>query len=115
MAFYRSLDLPLISFVPGKVVGWPRVRATCDYKSPLRFNDSVEVRLVIKELRSKGVVYLFQFRKIEGGVVQPAIVAQGEMAAVCVTSEDDGRLVATPIPADVRAKLEVAPPSAYGA
>ena len=24
-AFYRSLGLPLISFVPGQVVGWPRV------------------------------------------------------------------------------------------
>jgi acyl-CoA thioester hydrolase len=28
--FYRSLGLPLISFVPGNVVGWPRVSASCD-------------------------------------------------------------------------------------
>src|SRR5258705_98325 len=39
--FYRSLDLPLISFVPGSVVGWPRVSASCSYKAPLRFNDTV--------------------------------------------------------------------------
>ena len=49
---YRSLGLPLISFVPGSVVGWPRVRASCDYKAPLRFNDVVEVKLFIKEVRN---------------------------------------------------------------
>jgi acyl-CoA thioester hydrolase len=112
--FYRSLGLPLISFVPGSVVGWPRVRASCDYKAPLRFNDVIEVKLFIKEVRSKGVVYVFQFRKLEDGQVRPLVLAQGEMAAVCVTSDASGRMAAQPIPADVRARLEVAPASAYG-
>jgi YbgC/YbaW family acyl-CoA thioester hydrolase len=111
--FYRSLNLPLISFVPGTVVGWPRVKVSCEYKAPLRFNDLVEVKLFIKEIRSKGVVYLFQFRKIEAGAVQPLVLAQGEMAAVCVTSDAQGKMVAQPIPTDVRARLDVAPESAY--
>jgi acyl-CoA thioester hydrolase len=111
--FYRSLGLPLISFVPGSVVGWPRVRASCDYKAPLRFNDVIEVKLFIKELRTKGVVYVFQFRKLEDGQVRPLVLAQGEMAAVCVTSDASGKMMAQPIPADVRARLEVAPESAY--
>ena len=112
--FYRSLGLPLISFVPGSVVGWPRVRVSCDYKAPLRFNDIIEVKLFIKEVRSKGVVYVFQFRKVEAGQVLPLVLAQGEMAAVCVTSDAQGKMVAQPIPADVRARLEVAPAAAYG-
>jgi YbgC/YbaW family acyl-CoA thioester hydrolase len=112
-AFYRSLDLPLISFVPGSVVGWPRVKVSCDYKAPLRFNDVIEVKLFIKELRTKGVVYVFQFRKLEAGAVQPPIVAQGEMAAVCVTSDATGKLIAQPIPEAVRAKLAVADPAAF--
>ncbi len=111
--FYRSLGLPLISFVPGSVVGWPRVRASCDYKAPLRFNDVIEVKLFLKEVRSKGVVYVFQFRKVEGGEVRPLVLAQGEMAVVCVTSDAAGKMIAQPIPADVRAKLEVAPEAAY--
>ncbi len=112
--FYRSLGLPLISFVPGNVVGWPRVSASCDYKAPLRFNDTAEVRLLIKELRSKAVIYTFQFRKLdEGGRVLPALVAQGEIAAVCVTSDAAGKMVAQPIPAEVRARLEIAPASAF--
>ncbi len=112
-AFYRSLNLPLISFVPGSVVGWPRVRVSCDYKAPLRFNDVIEVKLFIKEVRTKGVVYVFQFRKVAEGQVQPLVLAQGEMAAVCVTSDATGKMVAQPIPAEVRARLELAPASAY--
>ena len=112
-AFYRSLNLPLISFVPGSVVGWPRVKASCEYKSPLRFNDVIEVKLLLKEVRSKAVIFVFQFRKMEDGQVQPAILAQGEIAAVCVTSDAQGKMVAQPIPADVRARLEPADPATY--
>lgn len=112
--FYRSLGLPLISFVPGNVVGWPRVSASCTYKEPLRFNETVEVRLLLKELRTRAVIYVFQFRKLDAaGQVLPAVVAQGEIAAVCVTADAAGKMVAQPIPADVRAKLEPAPASAY--
>lgn len=112
--FYRSLALPLISFVPGNVVGWPRASASCTYKAPLRFNDAVEVRLLIKELRSKAVIYVFQFRLVDAaGQVQPAVLAEGEIVAVCVTADAAGKMTAQAIPADVRAKLEVAPAAAY--
>lgn len=112
-AFYRSLALPVISFVPGNVVGWPRAAVSCEYKAPLRFNDVVQVKLLVKEVRNKAVVFIFQFRKLSDGKPQPEIVAQGEVAAVCVTSGADGVMVAQPIPADVRAKLQVAPPAAF--
>ncbi len=111
--FYRSLGLPLISFVPGSVVGWPRVSASCQYKAPLRFNDTVEVRLLIKEVRTRAVIYIFQFRQISDGRVLPAIMAEGEIAAVCVTSDSTGKMVAQAIPADVRARLEPALPAVY--
>lgn len=108
-AFYRSLDLPLISFVPGNVVGWPRVKASCEYKAPLRFNDQVEVKLLVKEVRTRGVSFQFQFRQIDAqGLVTPEIKAHGEIVAVCVTSDSTGKMTAQPIPAQVRAKLEVA-------
>ena len=112
-AFYRSLALPLISFVPGNVVGWPRVAVSCEYKSPLRFNDIVQVKLLIKEVRNKAVIFVFQFRKLSDGKPLPEIVAQGEIAAVCVTAGADGAMAAQPIPAEVRARLEVAPFSAF--
>jgi len=114
--FYRSLGLPLISFVPGNVVGWPRISASCEYKAPLRFNDTAEVRLLIKEVRTRAVIYVFQFRKLgEGGRVESSILAQGEIAAVCVTSDAAGKMIAQPIPPEVKARLQIAPESAYAA
>lgn len=106
-ALYRSLGLPLVSFVPGQVVGWPRVNVSCAYRAPLRFNDTVEVRLLVKKLNTRSITYLFQFRK------DGALCAQGEVTAVCVTAGAQGAMVSAPIPAEVRAKLQEAPESAY--
>jgi YbgC/YbaW family acyl-CoA thioester hydrolase len=105
--FYRSLGLPLISFVPGQVVGWPRVNVSCEYRAPLRFDDTVAVHLFVKRLGRSSVTYIFQFRK---GTV---VVARGEVTAVCVTSNAAGGMIAQAIPADVRAQLQEAPESAY--
>lgn len=109
-AFYRSLDLPLISFVPGRVVGWPRVAVNCTFRQPLRFNETVTVKLYIKKLTNRSVTYVFQFRKSDG-----ALAAQGEVTAVCVADDGKGGMSAQSIPADIRAKLQEAPPSAWGA
>lgn len=114
-AFVRSLGLPLISFVPGQVVGWPRVQATCDFRAPLRYGDTVEVKLFVKEIRTRAVVFLFQFRKVAAGRPEATLAAQGEIAAVCVTADGRGGMVAQPIPESVRAKLEVAAPTAWSA
>lgn len=106
-AFYRSLGLPLISFVPGQIVGWPRVDVRCTYRAPLRFNDEVKVTLFVKKLGTRSVTYVFQFEKAG------ARVAQGEMTVVCVGAGDGGAMVAQPIPEDVRVKLSEAPESAW--
>jgi YbgC/YbaW family acyl-CoA thioester hydrolase len=106
-AFYRSLGLPLISFVPGQVVGWPRVNVSCTYRAPLRFNDTVEVKLFVKKLGARSVTYVFQFRK------GAELAAEGEVTAVCVMGDARGGMVAQAIPADVRAKLSEAPASAW--
>ena len=108
-AFYRSLDLPLISFLPGQVVGWPRVSVSCQYQAPLRFNDSAEVKLYVKKLGTRSVTYIFQFRK------DAQLVAQGEVTAVCVTGDSQGGMVAQAIPAEVRARLQVAAETAWAA
>ena len=106
-ALYRSLGLPLISFMPGQVVGWPRVNVSCNYRAPLRFNDTVEVKLFVKKLGTRSVTYLFQFRK--GG----DLAAQGEVTAVCVTADAQGGMVAQSIPAAIRAQLQEAPATAW--
>src|SRR6266545_7570144 len=65
-AFYRSLghSVVMASFDPP--LGWPRVHAECDYFKPLRFEDNVEVQMLVKEKRAKSLVYLFRFFKLNG-------------------------------------------------
>ena len=112
-AFYRSLGLPMISFVPGQVVGWPRVSAQCDFRAPLRFGDTVEVRLYVKEIRTRALVYVFQFRKVVKNKLEPDVLAQGELVVVCVNNDGKGGMVATAIPDSFRGKLRMAPKQAW--
>jgi YbgC/YbaW family acyl-CoA thioester hydrolase len=107
VAFYRTLNLPLISFIPGQIVGWPRVDVSCQYLSPLRFNDVVDLKLFVKKLGKRSITYVFQFRK--GG----KLLAQGEMTAVCVTADAKGEMVAQLLPADVVARIQPADEAAW--
>ena len=83
--------------------GWARRNASCDYQRPLRYEDEVELQLLVKEKRSKALVY--QVRFALGG----AEVARGEVTAVCVTKTEDGQLRGAEIPPAVDAAVEAAP------
>jgi YbgC/YbaW family acyl-CoA thioester hydrolase len=105
-AFFRSLGFSIWTqnIVPS--VGWPRVHAECDYKLPLRFEDEVEVHLLVEEKKAKSFTYAFHFRKLNAN---PAIeVARGRITTVCITQEH-GKMSATTIPQIVADKIEVAP------
>ena len=105
-AFFRSLGLSIHSHNNGATTGWPRVSATCDYRAPLRFEEEVEIHLVVLEVRSRAIRYEFAFRKAADG----SEVARGEIVAVCAGVEQaTGKLAAMPIPDHVRAVIEAAP------
>lgn len=111
-AFFRSLGLSIhATEEPGRGLGWPRVRATCDYKLPLRFEEEFEVHLRVREKRSKSLTYEFVFRKV--GDATGAEVARGSLTAVCVTMDEQaGRMKAIKIPDFIAEKIEEAPPEA---
>ena len=111
-AFYRSLGFTVHpEFIEGKV-GWPRVHASCDYKHPLRFEEEVEIHLLIRALGSKSITYDFIFCKKDGG--KSLEVARGAMTIVAVGFDPATRkMKSVPIPADIAAKLEVAPPEPH--
>src|SRR5260370_22192596 len=64
-AFFRSLGFSIHTTDP-EPLGWPRVHADCDFSYPLRFEDSDEDRLLVREKREKSLVYPFIFRKTNG-------------------------------------------------
>jgi YbgC/YbaW family acyl-CoA thioester hydrolase len=112
--FYRSLgfSVTLDNFDPP--LGFPRVHAACDYKKPLRFEDELEIHILVKEKRSRVLTYAFRFNKLPkqgsgGGSGKAELVATGVLTVVCVAHYADGKMEAVAIPAELAAKIEVAP------
>ena len=105
--FFRSLGFSVVTENTDPPIGWPRVHAECDYLQPLRFEDEVEIHMLVSEMKSKALSYVFRFRKLNAS--PPLEVARGKLTVVCVTPEADGKMKATPIPKVIADKIEVAP------
>lgn len=108
-AFFRSLGLSIHTRFP-EPLGWPRVHADCDFRYPLRFEDSVGIQLLVREKREKSIVYSFIFRKLNE---QPEReVARGTLVVACVKRDQStGEMTGVPIPRVIADKIEVAPPA----
>ena len=104
-AFYRSIGLSVVMKDADPPLGWPRVHAECDYSAPLRFEDLVEVHMLVKEKKNKALTYAFRFYKLEG---ERAEVARGALTVVCVTHEG-GEMKAVKIPKKLADQIQVAP------
>jgi YbgC/YbaW family acyl-CoA thioester hydrolase len=106
-AFFRSLGISIVTRQVDPPVGWPRVHADCDYREPLRFEDEVEIHLLVSEKRSKSLSYQFRFVKLNAS---PQVeVARGSLSVVCVLHQE-GRMRASNIPKAIADKINVAPP-----
>ncbi len=105
-AFFRSIGFTIHGQDGGATIGWPRVSASCDYTRPLKFEDEVEIHLLVAEVRTRSIRYQFVFRKVADGLE----VARGGVAAVCATvDKETGKLVSIPIPDRIREKITTAP------
>ena len=105
--FFRSIGYSIFADQTGPRVGWPRVHVEFNYKKPLRFEDEIEIHLLVARLRSKSITYKFRIKKINGD--QCELAATGEMTAVCVSSTKHGTMKACSIPAEIASQIEVAP------
>ena len=85
-------------------VGFPAVRAECDYTLPLRFGDTAEIELTIARLGTKSVTFHYRvFRAAEPErELARALAADGTVVAAIT---DLSRFIAIPIPDRVRVLL----------
>ena len=117
-AFFRSLGH---SVHPGAEedselvgTGWPRVNVSCEYRAPIGFEEEVEIELLIEEVRTKSIRYLYRFWKSKDG--ERILAATGRMTSVCVQMGDsDNGMRAVAIPEVLRSKIEAAPAEALEA
>jgi YbgC/YbaW family acyl-CoA thioester hydrolase len=107
-AFFRSLGFSIMMRHFNPPLGFPRVHVACDYKSPLRFEDLLEIHLLVREKKTKVLSYLFRFFNLNAA--PPVEAARGVLTVVCVTQTPDGRFVSTRIPHEVADLIQVAPP-----
>jgi len=105
-AFYRALGYSVIMPQFNPPLGFPRVHAECDYRKPLRFEDLLEIHLLVKEKRPRVLTYLFKFRNV---TAEPVDIARGILTVVCV-SHSPGKMEAMTIPAELASQIDVAPP-----
>jgi YbgC/YbaW family acyl-CoA thioester hydrolase len=87
--------------------GWPRVSASCDFKTPLFFEEEIEIDLEVAEIRPRSIRYHFDFWKDpDGGAAGRTLAAAGELVVVRVEADRArGTITAVPIPPEFREKL----------
>ena len=110
-AFFDSLGIPSVGEEQGVQYGWPRLETHCRYRAPLRFQDQLEVKLLIKAMTSKTLHFHFHFNKMEGD--RTVLAATGELKTIyaCWTPPAQA-LTPVRIPDSIAAKLAIAPPEA---
>lgn len=101
LAFWRTLGFKVIEPQPdGTTIGWPRVRASCTFESPARYDDVLDIDLDIMRIGVKSLTFSFVFRRGE------TRVAAGEIKTVCCRCETSGEFHSVEIPPRYLEKLE---------
>ena len=79
-------------------IGFPAVRAECDFVSPLRFGDTCELELRIGKLGGKSIVFRYDVYRGADDAGPRRLAAKGTVVTAVV---DLARFVAVPAPARV--------------
>lgn len=98
-ALWRSAGLTIDR--AGAEIGWPRVSAAFDFRSPLRFEDEFEVIVRIATISKRTIEYVFEI------VRGDERIGEGSLTAACV-SKQAGRMRSIAIPDDIAEKLRAA-------
>ena len=98
--FLRSRGLSVKLDWEGQTIGFPRVSASCDYCSPARFEDVLDVAVTIDRIGTKSVTYAFEFTK------NGERIALGKVTSVCCRVSTEDRIDSIEIPASYRARLQ---------
>ncbi len=104
--FLRSLGIAPGSFEDseGRRIAWPRVAATCEYLSPARFGDDLDIFLRVVRKGRSSLSYGFDILNGE------TTVARGKVSVVyCQIDAPGGSLKPVAIPAELAGLIDEAP------
>lgn len=103
--FLRSLGTSVAAKLDHLQLGWPRLAASCEYLSPAKFEDVLDIRIVVTRKGNKSMTYQFDFRRGE------VLIARGQMSSVCCIVGAEGKLKSIPIPDFLAERIQEAPDS----
>lgn len=98
-ALLRHVGLSVVMPEGAGTISWPRVQASCEYTAAVKFEDLLDVDVVIERLGQKSVTYAFDF------TCQGRRVARGKMTSVCCRIEHGHPPRSLPTPEPVAERL----------
>ncbi len=101
--FLDALGTSVVLEIEGQQVGWPRVAASCEYKSPARFGDLLEIHVRVRRKGVKSMTYHFRFQR------KGEVLATGSMTSVCCVLEPTEKVRPIPIPEFIADKIDEPP------
>ena len=102
-AFLRSLGTSVHTEWEGDQIGWPRVGASCEYVSPARFEDELDIHLKVVRKGEKSMTYAFTF------MLNDRLVARGQLRSVCCVCNAGEKIRSIPIPDFIANQISEAP------
>ena len=102
-AFFRALGLKITGVLAdGTHYGWPRVSASCSFKSPARYDELLEIQITIVRHSQRSLTASYEFFR-EG-----THLASGEMKTVFCVVRPNEPLQSVDMPAEILGKLQSA-------
>jgi acyl-CoA thioester hydrolase len=86
----------------GASIGYPRVSASFDYKSPLFFEDELTIVARVHAVTKRTIKYSFVCTRGE------TAIGTGWLTTACATRQEDGSMQSVEVPAGVVASLRAA-------
>ena len=101
--FLRSLGTSVAAKLDNLQLGWPRLAVSCEYLSPAKFEEVLDIHLKVARKGNKSMTYKFEFRRGE------VLIARGQMTSACCVVSAEGKLKAIPIPDFIAKQIQEAP------
>lgn len=103
-AFFRSLGFRVHTSEGPDHQGWPRTEVSCKYLRPARFEQTLEICLLIEEIRTSSLRYGFWI--FDDSPKRVSLLATGSFVVVHVTVDAATRAMRkAPIPEPLRHQL----------
>jgi 4-hydroxybenzoyl-CoA thioesterase/acyl-CoA thioester hydrolase len=102
--FLRELGTSVDLRLPdGRTIGWPRVAVRCEYRSPARYGDVLDIRVRVLRKGRSSLTYGIAFSR------NGDPIAEGQVTSVCCELVPGQDVRAIPIPDSIAEKIRQAP------